>query len=189
VPADTGAGPQAGHSPRHLIVGHITKAHGTRGELFVWPLTDHPDRVFVPGRQLLVGDTEGALPGDAPSVVVESVRPFKRGLLVRLAGIDGRDTADTLVRRYVLVPTDVVTPAEADELFYHELLGMLVETVQGDPVGRVSEVFEAVPDDLLEVSADDGRARLIPFAGRIVRQIDRPGRRLVIDPPPGLLEL
>src|SRR5690606_36202987 len=29
--------------PEHLVVGHIPKAHGTKGELFVWPLTDRPE--------------------------------------------------------------------------------------------------------------------------------------------------
>jgi ribosomal 30S subunit maturation factor RimM len=61
----TEAGERA--SPDHLVVGHITKAHGTRGELFVWPLTDRPRVIFAPGRELLLGDEEGALDEDAPS--------------------------------------------------------------------------------------------------------------------------
>jgi 16S rRNA processing protein RimM len=82
-----------------------------------------------------------------------------------------------------------VPPAAEDEVFYHELLGMRVETVAGVVAGVVREVFETEPHHLLEVVDDDGHKRLIPFAARIVRTIDRDGRRLVIDPPPGLLEL
>lgn len=186
---DPGAGTRPGNAPRHLVVGHISKAHGTKGDLFVWPLTDHPDNVFAPGRQLLVGDQEGALPADAPSVVITASRAFKRGLLVKLEGVDRRDATDPLAGRYLLLPSDAVQPAAEDELFYHELLGMSVETVSGERVGAVREVFEAVPSDLLEVVADDGTARLVPFSTRIVQRIDREGARLVIDPPPGLLEL
>jgi 16S rRNA processing protein RimM len=183
--------PEAGEraTPEFLVVGHIAKPHGTRGELFVWPLTDRPDEIFAPGQHLLLGDDEGVLEDEAPSVAVESSRPFKRGLLVRLEEIADRHDAESLAGRYLLLPAAVLPPAEADELFYHELLGMRVVSVDGIDVGHVREVFETEPHHLLEVVDGDGRSRLVPFARRIVREIDRANGRLVIDPPAGLLEL
>jgi 16S rRNA processing protein RimM len=175
--------------PEHLVVGHITKAHGTKGELFVWPLTDRPDDVFATGSELLLGDEDGILDAAAPVVVVEAVRPFKRGLLVKLEQFDSREDADELAQRYVLLPTDAVPPLEEGEVFYHDLIGMSVVTVSGESVGRVREVFETDPHHLLEVKSDAGKLHLIPFAERIVREVDVPARKLVIDPPEGLLEL
>ena len=71
-------------APEHLVVGHIAKPHGTRGELFVWPLTDRPDEIFEAGRTLWVGDADGAL-GDEPlEVTVHASRSFKRGRLLDL---------------------------------------------------------------------------------------------------------
>nr|NIP82651.1 16S rRNA processing protein RimM [Gemmatimonadota bacterium]NIQ58566.1 16S rRNA processing protein RimM [Gemmatimonadota bacterium]NIU78888.1 16S rRNA processing protein RimM [Gammaproteobacteria bacterium]NIX47565.1 16S rRNA processing protein RimM [Gemmatimonadota bacterium]NIY11936.1 16S rRNA processing protein RimM [Gemmatimonadota bacterium] len=74
------------------------------------------------------------------------------------------------------------------EYYYHQLLGLEVETVDGEVVGRVREVYETEPRHLLEVKGG-GRVRLIPFDRRIVRSVDPEARRLVIDPPEGLLEL
>jgi 16S rRNA processing protein RimM len=184
--ADAGEGAA---SPEHLVVGHISKAHGTRGEVFVWPLTDRPDDVFAPGRALLLGNEEGALPADAPSVVIESSRPFKGGVLVKFAELRARTDADPLAQHYLLLPIGELPPLEEDELFYHELLGCTVETVAGRRVGVVREVFETEPNHLLEVKSEDGRLLLVPFAKRIVRAVDRSGRRVVIDPPTGLLDL
>jgi 16S rRNA processing protein RimM len=175
--------------PAHLVVGHVAKAHGTRGELQVRPLTDRPTEVFAVGRTLSVGDAAGALDSAATAVVVAGARAFKQGLLVALEGIASREQADLLAGRYLLVPRSEVPAADDDELFYHELLGMRVVTVDGAAVGQVREVFETEPHHLLEVVGDDGRPRLIPFAQRIVREIDRAGARLVIDPPAGLLDL
>jgi 16S rRNA processing protein RimM len=175
--------------PAHLVVGHITKAHGTKGELFVWPLTDRPDHVFAPGHQLLLGDEDGAVDDDSPVVAIESVRPFKRGRLVKFDGFDSREDVDELAQRYLLLPAEAVPPLDEGEVFYHDLLGMTVETVSGEAVGRVREVFETEPHHLLEVKSESGKLHLIPFADRIVRQVDIDGRRLVIDPPEGLLEL
>lgn len=175
--------------PGYLVVGHIAKPHGTRGELFVAPLTDSPEAIFAPGQQVLLGDEEGALGDDAPSLVVETVRPFKRGLLVSFEAVAGREAAEQLARRYLLLALDAVPPLDEDEVFYHELLGMRVETVGGVDVGTVREVFETEPHHLLEVVNGEGRKLLVPFAARIVREVDRAGRRVVIDPPDGLLEL
>ena len=176
-------------TPEHLVVGHITKAHGTKGELFVWPLTDRPDEVFATGRELLLGDEDGVVSDDSPSVVVQTVRPFKRGVLVRLEGYEAREDADGLARRYLLLPADAVPPLDEGEVFYHDLVGMRVETVEGVAVGRVREVFETEPHHLLEVQGDTGKVHLIPFAARNVREMDVGGKRLVVDLPEGLLDL
>jgi 16S rRNA processing protein RimM len=186
MPADEGAGAT---SPDHLVVGHISRPHGTRGELFVWPLTDRPAELFAAGRALLLGDENGVLHPGAPSVVVEHSRPFKRGLLVAFENVADRVAAESLARRYLLIPAADAPPLEEGEVFYHELLGCAVETVEGRSVGAVTEVFETEPHHLLQVRGPDGRDRLVPFAERIVRDIDTAARRIVIDPPDGLLDL
>jgi len=186
VSAASGARPT---SPEHLVVGHITKAHGTKGELFVMPLTDRPDAVFAPGGELYLGNEEGSLADGADIVVIEGVRPFKRALLLKLQGVDDRDDAEPLAGSYFLLPVDVLPPLDEDEFFYHELLGLRVSTVDGTDVGTVREVFDTEPHHLLEVTGDDGKARLIPFAARIIHEVDRAGGRLVIDPPEGLLDI
>ena len=176
-------------APEHLIVGHITKAHGTRGELFVNPVTDRPDDVFTPGHQLILGNEDGVVDEDGGVITVDTVRSFKRGLLLRLEGVETREAADDVAGRYLLLPTDALPPLDEGELFYHQLLGLLVETVAGMKVGVVREVYETEPHHLLEVEGDDGRRRLVPFAERIVRSVDAAAGRMVIDPPEGLLDL
>ena len=89
--------------PLYLVVGHLNKAHGTRGEIFAWPLTDHPESTFAPGVILYLGDETGDLPDPGiPSLKVEGVRPFRRGFLLRLEGIEDRTQAELLQGRYIL---------------------------------------------------------------------------------------
>ncbi|HEX6694249.1 MAG TPA: ribosome maturation factor RimM [Longimicrobiales bacterium] len=184
--AETGARP---HEPEHLVVGQISKAHGNRGEVVVWPLTDSPDAVFVPEAELLVGDADGRVDDEADELFIVSSRPFKEAVLVHFDGYDDRTAVEELLGLYVLAPRDALPPLEEGELFYHQLLGMRVATVEGLDVGRVREVFETEPTHLLEVQDDDGRVRLIPFAAHIVKETDVAGGRIVIDPPEGLLEI
>ena len=89
--------------PTHLVVGHITKPHGTKGEVFVWPLTDSVDAVFADDNELLLGDEHGKLDADGASLVVESTRGFKRGLLVKFRGMSDRNDVEELYNRYLMV--------------------------------------------------------------------------------------
>jgi len=175
--------------PAHLVVGHITKPHGTKGELLVWPLTDRPDAVFSRGRELLVGSSAGEVDERARAVVVAGSRPFRKGLLVALEGVVDRSATEDLVGRYLLADAGTLEPLAAGEVFYHQLLGLRVERVDGQVVGTVREVYETQPADLLEVELGGSRTVLIPFTEQIVKQVDTASGRLVIDPPAGLLEL
>lgn len=180
--------PEAAEELTHLVVGQVTKPHGTRGEVFVWPLTDHPEEVFATGRDLVLGDQDGGLGDESLDLHVVSSRPFKRGLLVGFEGWEDRTAVTPWGGRYLLAAAEDLAGPDEDEFFYHELLGLEVETVDGELVGRVREVFETEPAHLLEVEGAE-KVHLIPFAKTIIRGVDLEGGRLVIEPPTGLLDL
>lgn len=175
--------------PPFVVVGQVSRPHGTKGELFVWPLTDHPETTFVPGVLLQVADGSGNHPDPSlePYRVAE-VRPYRKGYLVTLDGVEDRGEADAFHGRYLVRPFEEVEPLDEGELFYHQLLGMTVVTADGDVVGEVLEVFHLQPVDLLEVTRGDSTI-LIPFQAEVVRDWDVETRRLVITPPEGLLDL
>jgi 16S rRNA processing protein RimM len=173
--------------PDHLVVGHVTKAHGTKGEVFVWPLTDKVDGVFAPGRELRVEPGEEHAEQYDP-LTIDSVRPFKRGLLVKFAGLDDRDSVEGLSQRYLQIPVAEAAPLEEGEVFYHQLIGLEVVTAEGERVGKVREVYETGPTHLLEVRTERGQV-LIPFTERVVRKVDVEGGTITVKPPPGLLDL
>ena len=143
--------------PSHLVVGHLNKAHGTKGEVFLWPLTVDPGEAFAAGAELHLADEAGEDPDASfPTMRVQGARPFKRGFLIKLEGVDSRDQAEWLAGRYVLRPLAEVAPLEEGEIFYHDLLGMSVAAVDGVPVGEIVEVYELRPVDLLEVARGIG---------------------------------
>jgi 16S rRNA processing protein RimM len=177
-------------APPYLVVGQLSKVHGTKGEIFIWPLTDHPESSFAPGVVLQLADASGNAPDPfMPSVTIETVRPFKQGYLVGLEGIEDREGAERVVGRYLLRPFSEAQPLAEGEVFYHELLDMSVVGLDGEVIGRVVEVYELDPHHMLEVSGMDGRTHLIPFSAAVVRDVDTEGDRLVVDPPEGLLDL
>ena len=175
--------------PSHLVVGYLNKPHGIRGEIYVSPLTDHPESVYASGVVLSLGGAEDDEPDpDLPPLRVEDTRPFRTGLLVRFGGVDDRNQADLLTGRYLFAAVDDLEPLEEGEVYYHQLVGMKVETAEGQAVGSVTQVYELHPADLLEVQGP-GTVVMIPYRREIVVEVDLAGGRIVVDPPEGLLDL
>jgi 16S rRNA processing protein RimM len=175
--------------PPFVVVGHLSKPHGTKGEVYVWSLTDRPETTFVVGAELHVAGPGGDLPDDGlPALRVTGVRPYRKGFLVHFDGILDRDQAEILGGRYLLRPFRETDPLEEEEIFYHQLLGMTVVTLGGEEVGRIHEVYGLRPAELLDVRGE-ARDHLIPFTREIVVEWSTADRRLIIDPPEGLLDL
>jgi len=174
--------------PAFLVVGHLNKAHGTKGEVFVWPLTDRPDEVFVAGAPLQLGDEQGRRASvPATELTIVSVRPFRRGFLLHLEGVTDRNQAEYLTGSYVLTPFRDPDRAP-DEYYYHELLRLEVVGPDGVVLGRVTEVYELMPAHMLEVNGPGG-SRLVPLSAVFVRHVDLAAGRITLDPPEGFLEL
>jgi len=175
--------------PGFLAVGHLTRAHGIQGELFVASLTDHPEGTFAPGVVLRLGDASGMEPDpDLPPLRVAGARPFKDGWLVEFGGVESRSEAEALRGRYLLRAVSELEPPGEGECYQHDLVGLEVVTADGRRVGVVREIYELAPADLLEVEGE-GREYLIPFREEIVVCVDLEAGRLVVDPPEGLLDL
>ena len=176
-------------APALTIVGRVRRAHGIRGELVIEPLTDAPDAVFAPGRRVFAGTVDGDPAPDRRELIVEESRPFKGGgWIVAFAGLDDRNAAELWRQRYLLAPVDELEPAAEDEVYVHDLLGMTVVHANSlEEVGEVTDVYEVPQGLMLDVKRPSGSV-LIPFRSEVVTGIDHALRRLLIDPPEGLLD-
>ena len=85
------------------------------------------------------------------------------------------------------LPTEKLRQLDENEFFLHDLVGYTVVRLDGEPVGDVTTSYETGAQLLLGVTAGE-REFLIPFGRQLVTEVDREVRRIVIDPPPGLLE-
>jgi 16S rRNA processing protein RimM len=167
-----------------LVVGRIIRPHGLTGEVVVDVRTDDPADRFVPG---LVMVTD---PGQAGPLTIERVRPHQGRLLVTFAEASDRDTADGLRGVLLCVDSaDVPPPVDPDEYHDHQLVGLRVESADGERIGDIVAIEHAPASELLVVGRPDGRRALVPFVRAIVPEVDLAGGRVVVTPPDGLFDL
>ncbi|MBS1241649.1 MAG: rRNA processing protein RimM [Gemmatimonadetes bacterium] len=174
------------NTARRLVVGRLRKPHGLKGDCAVFPLTDDPETVFIPGRTVWVVDLAGDLVGDP--LVISRSRRFHREWLLAFRGREVRDDVEALTGTFLSVPAEELTPPEGDEVYLDELPGYAVQHVDGTPLGLVTAWYDMPAGLMLEVQGPK-REFLLPYRKELVRSVDRVGRRLVIEPPEGLVDL
>jgi 16S rRNA processing protein RimM len=165
-----------------LVVGQIVRPHGIRGEVVVQVTTDDPAARFAAGSELATTGPQ--------SLRIEAVRPHQGRLIVAFEGVLDRDAAEGLRGiRLCVDSTEIDEPDDPDEFHDFQLLGLAVVDVDGAQLGEVVRVDHGPAADLLVVRLTDGREALVPFVRAIVPTVDLPAGRVVLTPPPGLLEL
>lgn len=148
----------------------------------VEPRTDEPDERFAPGAVLSVD-------GPVSTLVVDRTHWHSGRLLVSFRGVDDRDAAEALRGLLLHVERGVdESPDDPDEYYDSALVDCGVQLPDGTAVGVVTDVVHLPGQDLLAIRTPDDRDVLVPFVSVMVPVVDVPGRRIVIDPPPGLLD-
>lgn len=173
-------------TPERVTIGRIVGPHGLRGEVRVYPSSDFPERFLEPGPRWLMAPN-----GTAQSVDLQGGRFVNgKGLyILRLAGVSNRDQAEALRGHLLQVPAADRPQLEDGEFYVADLVGLAVHLLPaGNPIGTVTDLYEA-GNDLLEVTLSAGGKRvLVPFVEAIVPEVDLAAGYVAISPPPGLLE-
>jgi 16S rRNA processing protein RimM len=175
---------------KYIIVGEVARPHGIRGEVCI---DSHADSPSYFERGAVVRLSPPGAPQRGRDYVVRAARVHKERLLVTFDGVPDRNAAETLRGLSVSIPASKLAPPEPDEVFLHELLGLrvrLAAAAPGDPdLGVLEDVRDSGGAELWVIRDRQGREILFPAADELVPEIDLEARVVIIDPPPGLLEL
>jgi 16S rRNA processing protein RimM len=173
-----------------IVVGRIGRPHGIKGEVSVEPRTDEPDRRFADGA-VLRSENKRPQHGDRPAgpatLTVAGSRWHSGRLLVRFAEITDRNAAEEARGTMLSIAFDPdESPADPEEFYDHQLVGLAVVTTDGRAVGTLREVVHGSAQDLLVITAA-GPDVLVPFVSELVPEVDIAGGQIVVEDLPGLL--
>jgi 16S rRNA processing protein RimM len=178
---DTTDAPADAHDTAWIAVGEIVGTFGVRGEMKVLPQTDFPDR-FARTPVLYLGDKH------APRAV-QTARVHQRIVILKLDGIDDMTAAERLRGLTLWIPEAERMPLESDQFYLHDVVGLQVVHVNGQPLGEVTDFITGGGNDLFVVrTSPGGREVLLPAVREFIRELDIPGGVLRVDPIPGLFD-
>jgi 16S rRNA processing protein RimM len=178
-------GAEAAAGEELVAVAKAVKTRGLRGELVAELLTSFPERFEKLERLIAVGPD-----GNRISLALEAHWFQRERIILKFAGYDSIETASALVGYEFAVPEAERVELPDDEFYDWELEGCLVETIEGEEVGRVREVLRTGGGaEVLAIdNAATGREHLIPLAETICVEINIEQKLIRIDAPEGLLE-
>lgn len=156
-----------------VLLGHISGAHGLKGEVLVITHTAAPEGIAAYGP---LSDENGGRPLD-----IEVIRVTARGVIARIAGVTDRTAAEGLKGRQLYVDRDRLGPVEENEFYLADLVGLQAFDPAGTPIGEVVAVHNFGAGDIIEIRLANGSGtELVPFTKTFVPDVDVEQGRLVI---------
>lgn len=161
------------HQDDLICVGHILGAQGIKGWVRIFSSTS-------PRENLVKYSPWVIEQGDKSTTVNVTGRTQGKNVIARLEGCDTRNQAEALTGCKIWIAAAQLPGLQAGDYYWADLIGLTVESLQGEPLGVVSSMLETGADDVMVVTGD--RERLIPFViDHIVHEVDIERQRLVVD--------
>ena len=168
-----------------VMIGEIVKPHGIRGEVKVYSYSERPEN-FKHYKKVILQEPAERGSGTRIYKIVKSREHGKLAIL-QLENVTSREAAEDLLGSRVWLKKTDFPKLDSDEYYWHQLIGLQVFTEGGRELGKVASLFSTKAHDVLVVSGA-GREYLIPVKEEMIKEIDDRRKKLVITPPPGLLE-
>ena len=170
-------------SKKTVLIGKIQGTHGIGGQLRVVPFAGDASSISKLKSVLLKA------PGGAMEPFqVASARAHGKRVLLALKPFDNINQVLHLVGREIYADRAVLPELPSDEFYWSDLLGLQVETEEGESLGELVEIIETGSNDVYVVKKD-GREVLIPALEDVVLAVDLDANRMTVSLPEGLLDL
>lgn len=163
------------------LIGRVTRSHGLKGEIKVLPLQGDTNEFDNYGRVALVA-ADGRM-----TDLLDIVRWRTQGtqVILKLATIDNKSEADLTVGMGVLCSRQTL-PVSVEQGSSLEMIGLEVLTVDKKVVGIIEAIRDTGAHPIMIVRGN-GEEFLVPLVDEIV--VDCRESKVIIDPPPGLLDI
>ncbi|NOQ46860.1 MAG: 16S rRNA processing protein RimM [Desulfobulbaceae bacterium] len=164
-----------------VLLGKVTKPHGLRGEVKVYPYSDMSESFTGYGRFYLSVDIRG----DKTPHTSEKSRVQGKQVILKFKGCSTRNEAEGLVHQHIWIKRQDLPGLDDDEFYLHDLIGKQVED-QGRIIGEITNLLTGGAHDILAVRGEE-KEYLIPLVSDFLVRIEQD--TVVLDLPPGLLDI
>ena len=155
------------------MVGVITKTHGLKGEVKVYPTTDDISR--FKGMKDIILDTNDEL----LHLEVTSARAQKNLAILKFKGLDDINDVEKYVRCSLYVTAQNRVELKDDEYFIADLMGCMCVCDDGQELGEITDVISTGANDVYVVAAKE-RKILVPAIRECILDVDIFAKKVIV---------
>ena len=179
-------GLEAAELPADAIeVGRIADAWGIQGWFKVLPYSADPEALFSSKRWFLLPSERGAKTfSGVAKLAIKEAKTHSDSIVASAHEVEDRTAAEALRGARIFVARASFPPAEKDEYYWVDLIGLIVVNREAVVLGKVRELLSTGAQTVLVIDYEqDGRTleRMIPFVSVYIDEVDLPGRRILVD--------
>ena len=165
-----------------LQVGALTKTHGVRGEVKVFPMTDDVNR-FKKLKETILDTGKEKI-----TLEIESVKFFKQFVILKFKGFDSIESIEKYCGKGIYVTRQNAVKLKKDEYFVADLIDLKVIDENDNSIGKITNVIQTGANDVYEIAMEDGRELLIPAIKECILMVNMEERIMKIHILDGLLD-
>src|SRR3712207_2567145 len=154
-----------------LVVGQISKPHGIKGEVKVFPLTDDIKR-FKKLDYVIINDEE---------FKIESCKLQNDRVISKFDKINSIDEAIRYKNVQLKIRREDAVKLPEDHYYIADLLQCEVYDTEETYLGKMFDVIETGSNDVYWIK-NEGKELLIPAIGSVVRKVDIQNSKITILP-------
>lgn len=164
-----------------LQVGIITKTHGLRGEVKVFPTTDDARR-FKKLKEVILDTGREKI-----TLEIEEVRFLKNLVILKFKGIDNINDIERNTGKSLYVTRENAVKLGKDEYFIADLIGIDVFDEEGRRLGVLKDVIETGANDVYSIELENSQELLLPAIKQCILDVDIDNKRMKVHVLDGLL--
>ena len=165
--------------PDDLVpVGFVTGAYGIRGIIRVKP--------YSSDASALLHAKQWWLEPDFKNIHIDSVAWHGEVLVAKIKGVNDRTIAESFKGSVINISRNDFPDLDKDEYYWVDLIGMRVENLQGEVLGKVVGLLDNSVHPILRVSPTEdvsakNKERLIPFVDNFIKTVDKNNALITVD--------
>ena len=157
-----------------VVMGKIVAAQGIQGWVKVQTYTEYLDSLL--DYDVWYAGSEAAW---QPTKVL-GAKVHGKVLIAKLEGVPDRTAAEKLKGQLIAVPRAEFPEQTEDEYYWSDLIGLTVQNLQDEVLGRVESLLETGANDVLVIQGEHGQL-MIPFIESVVPDVDLANKMIRVD--------
>ncbi len=165
-----------------LRIGVVTKPHGLKGEVKVYPTTSDPERFRDCDEVYLVAKNE------LLTLHVTGVKYFKKQVILKFKEFDKIEDVQNYHNCDLMIDRDDAIELEEGEYFLYDVPGCTVFDEDDNQLGEVTDVLETGANPVFVIKLTNGSEALFPVIDECILSVDVDGKKVVAHVLDGLID-